>query len=72
MIATTKDKNYSLLQKNHPIWIGGIILISILLRILWGVFFGREYWGDSYHNTWMLEQYLQSGDYVDYKDRHLV
>lgn len=58
--------------KKSKIFFWLIIAASIVIRIIWSVFFSEDYWGDAYHNYWMVEQFESFGEYIDYKDRHLV
>ncbi|MEO1023639.1 MAG: hypothetical protein AAFW89_13930 [Bacteroidota bacterium] len=58
--------------KKHTLFLGLILCLSVLIRVIWAFWIGREYWGDAYHNLWMIQQTNELGTYFDYKDRHLV
>lgn len=57
-------------EANVFFWL--IIAFSFVIRGLWLFFFSEEYWGDAYHNLWMVNEFEELGRYVDYKDRHVV
>lgn len=63
--------NFLSLKKSKTFfWL--IIAVSIVIRVIWSLVFAEDYWGDAYHNYWMIEQFESFGKYIDYKDRHLV
>ena len=59
-------------ENKHTVFLALVILSAVIIRILWAFYGALEYWGDGYHNIWMIKQSLEFGDYFDYKDRHLV
>lgn len=66
--------NYSIKhnKKNDTVFLALIITVALLIRLIWAFFFAEEYWGDAYHNLWIVEEYKAYGEYYDYKNRHVV
>lgn len=59
-------------MNKHTIFLALLILSAIIVRIIWSFWGASEYWGDGYHNIWIIQQTIEFGEYFDYKDRHLV
>lgn len=59
-------------QNKHTVFLALLIVSAIIVRIIWSLWGALEYWGDGYHNVWIILQSLELGEYFDYKDRHLV
>jgi len=64
--------SYQKVETKHTVFLGLLILAGLFVRVLWSFWGASEYWGDGYHNIWIINQTQEFGNYFDYKDRHLV
>ena len=62
---------HKLKNKNSAI-VAVTLLLAIFFFLFWSFWWASEYWGDAYHNIWMIKQSQDLGSYFDYKFRHLV